>query len=274
MMDKQCNIYDPICPEYGVIMYGNGNVTFNGYRHVALFGVHHYKSDPANFNALIELLNDIDYLTIQTDYGDIPRTNDYTYTAVFEDGAKRHSAVQSGSYNQVLTEVEHQIEERAGITPLIDGNARNKESLVMSLERLGGALGGPVYFLTIYGNGTVMYHGETFVAVNGTHIRQISIEDVQKIRDAFYNSGFFYMNDVYDCDQNSSRDCVTDAPSSLTSITERGETKSVYVYHGYLREPERLFWLESTIEDLAGTRLWTDCPEGQWPRYESGCTSR
>ena len=144
--------------------------------------------------------------------------------------------------------------------------------MVVSLERLGGALGGPHYFITVYGNGTVIYYGGSYVAVNGTHKTQISSDKVQELKKAFYDVNYFDMEDVYDCDYQHTN-CFTDGQHSRTSITVNGETKAIYLYHGYLGAPEEIFQLEEEIENIASTRIWTDCPEAQWPLYHGGCTS-
>jgi hypothetical protein len=104
----------------------------------------------------------------------------------------------------------------------------------------------PVYSVTIYGDGTVEYLGERFVAVEGEQTAQISEEQVRELVQAFYDADFFNMQDRYE-------DNVTDLPSTTTTITLNGETKSVYNYFG---APEELEALEDKIDEISGAAEW------------------
>lgn len=272
-MSRDCDIRNPVCPAYTMELFSNGNVILVPYRHLGIYGTQFLNIETTDFREIVDKLNEIDYLSLQSQH-DTQTDGTSVYTSVHDDGSLKHSYYYSGAPAEGMEQIVRFVEDKTGITSLIERGAKDREGLVMSLERLGGALGGPLYFVTIYGNGTVVYHGEAFVAVNGTRISQISVEDSQKMRDMFYDSEYFAMKDVYDCDYSTFRDCYTDGLHSLTSISEGGKTKSVYLYHGYLRSPEGLFELERAFEDLAGTRTWSDCPVGQWPSYESGCTSK
>lgn len=120
------------------------------------------------------------------------------------------------------------------------------EDIMISLERTPCFGFCPDYTVTVFGNGTVVYEGRNFVAVEGMQRGQISQEDVRELVDEFYDARFFNMRDRYE-------QSVTDLPSQTTSITIDGKTKSVYRY-GF--EPERLAMLEDKIDEIAQTEKW------------------
>src|SRR5690349_3473487 len=56
----------------------------------------------------------------------------------------------------------------------------------------------PVYTLTIYEDGTVVYEGENHVEVMGTQTFEIDPATVDQIVDAFADAGYFEWDDTYD----------------------------------------------------------------------------
>ena len=126
------------------------------------------------------------------------------------------------------------------------GFSGDLEDVTISLERTSCFGFCPDYAVTVFGNGTVVYEGRNFVAVEGIQRGQISQGDVRELVDEFYDARFFNMHDRYE-------QSVTDLPSQTTSITIDGKTKSVYRY-GF--EPERLAMLEDKIDEIAQTEKW------------------
>lgn len=126
------------------------------------------------------------------------------------------------------------------------GFSGDLEDVTISLERTPCFGFCPDYTVTVFGNGTVVYEGRNFVAVEGEQRGQIPQEDVRELVDEFYDARFFNMRDRYE-------QSVTDLPSQTTSITIDGKTKSVYRY-GF--EPERLTMLEDKIDEIAQTEKW------------------
>ncbi|WP_415282862.1 DUF6438 domain-containing protein [Candidatus Nitrososphaera sp. FF02] len=104
----------------------------------------------------------------------------------------------------------------------------------------------PDYTVTVFGDGTVVYEGRNYVAVEGEQRGQISKEDVRELVNEFYQVGFFNFDDAY-------TDSVTDLPSQTTSITIDGETKSVFRYGS---KPPKLIILEDKIDEIAQTEKW------------------
>ncbi|MEM2140931.1 DUF6438 domain-containing protein [Nitrososphaera sp.] len=132
------------------------------------------------------------------------------------------------------------------IMPFPYGDRGQYEDVTITLERTVCFGFCPDYIVTVHGNGTVVYEGRAFVAVEGTQTAQIPEQDVQELVSEFYRAGFFSLADRYE-------QAVTDLPSQTTSITIDGMTKSVYRYGS---EPQRLAMLEDRIDEIAGTEKW------------------
>lgn len=132
------------------------------------------------------------------------------------------------------------------MVPFSPGFSGDLEGVAISLERTPCFGFCPDYAVTVFGNGTVVYEGRNFVAVEGVQRDQIPQEDVRELVDEFYSVGFFNLRDRYE-------QSVTDLPSQTTSITIDGETKTVYRY-GF--EPQKLAMLEDRIDEVAQTGKW------------------
>jgi len=132
------------------------------------------------------------------------------------------------------------------ITPFPYSDRGQYEDVTIILERAVCFGACPDYTVTIHGNGTVVYEGRNFVAVQGKQTAHIAEEKVQELVDEFYRAGFFSLRERYE-------EQVTDLPSQTTSITIDGKTKTVYRY-GF--EPLRLAELEDRIDEIAGTEKW------------------
>lgn len=132
------------------------------------------------------------------------------------------------------------------VFPIPSGFGGDLDDVVITLERTPCFGFCPSYFVTVHGNGTVVYEGGDFVEVKGAQRSEIPQEGVQELVDEFYEIGFFSLRDRYEAQ-------VTDLPSQTTSITVDGTTKTVYRY-GF--EPERLAMLEDKIDEIAGTEKW------------------
>ncbi len=124
-------------------------------------------------------------------------------------------------------------------------------SLVITLERTVCFGACPVYELTIYGNGTVVYEGRQFVRVVGTRTTIISEEKVRQLVSEFDRIDYFALSDSYEDYM------VTDLPFAITSITIDERTKTVRHYHGDLSAPEELTELENRIDEIVDSKRWT-----------------
>ena len=80
----------------------------------------------------------------------------------------------------------------------IPSGFRDSTSTIITLERTACFGTCPAYHVTLYGNGTVVYEGESFVAVNGAQKSQVDPQAVKGLVDEFYNVGFFSLRDRYE----------------------------------------------------------------------------
>ena len=121
---------------------------------------------------------------------------------------------------------------------------------VITLER-GPCFGAcPVYRLTVYGDGRVIYEGIRFVSVEGTRTATISEDKVRQLVGKFYAIDYFSLNDEY------THVNATDMPSATTSITIGGKIKTIIHYHGDFSAPDELTALEDKIDEIVSTDQW------------------
>ena len=120
------------------------------------------------------------------------------------------------------------------------------KDVIISLERNACYGVCPVYKLTIFGNGKVVYKGIRFVNATGTKTYQISRDKIKELVGKFYEIDYFALKDKYDGP-------VTDAPATITSITIDGKTKRVVNYYG---APKKLIELEDKIDEMADSEKW------------------
>lgn len=134
-----------------------------------------------------------------------------------------------------------------GKSPLTKQPTSNK-NLVITLER-GTCFGTcPVYKLTVFGNGTVVYEGGYYVKVVGRQTSSISPAEIQSLVDDFNESGFISLNDVYGNPGG-------DAPTVTTSIRTDGAFKEVTDYWSS-NVPQKLHDLEDNIDVITHSELW------------------
>ncbi|MBI4854667.1 MAG: hypothetical protein HY819_22945 [Acidobacteria bacterium] len=123
------------------------------------------------------------------------------------------------------------------------------KSLIISLERSGCLGPCPVYKLTIYGSGKVVYRGEKFVKVVGERTTNIEREKIEKLIADFEKSSYFNLEDKYEGGP-------TDATSVVTSITLGNRKKTINNYHASPSSPAILRDLENKIDAIANSGQW------------------
>jgi hypothetical protein len=106
----------------------------------------------------------------------------------------------------------------------------------------------PTYNMKIYSDGFVEFNGTRDVDMIGLYTTTITQEQMDAILQQANNITFFTYEDVYDDGM------ITDLPSTTTTVSADGKTKSVMRRHGY---PKRLLLLEQLIEDLIKSERWT-----------------
>ncbi len=123
--------------------------------------------------------------------------------------------------------------------------------VALTLERTVCFGGCPVYTVTIHEDGTVIYHGERFVDVEGEQIGQIDPATVERMVEVFADAGYFAWDEAY------TDRYVTDVPSVITSVTRNGETHRIERYTGDGSAPLLLPYLERWLDLMANTGQWT-----------------
>jgi len=126
------------------------------------------------------------------------------------------------------------------------------KEVVITLERTACHGTCPVYALTIYGSGTVIYEGKEFDKTTGEKERNISEEQIRQLVSEFDKIGYFSLSDSYE------ERTITDAPSTITSITIDEKTKSIKHYHGDFSAPELLTELENRIDEITNSAQWIE----------------
>jgi hypothetical protein len=126
----------------------------------------------------------------------------------------------------------------------------NLQDVVITLERTACFGICPVYKLTVYGNGEVVYEGERFVKIEGRRTDSISEEKIRQLVSEFLKIDYFSLKDRYE------ERMATDLPSAITSITMEGKTKTTRHYHGDYSAPEELTELEDRIDEIVNSQQW------------------
>ena len=127
---------------------------------------------------------------------------------------------------------------------------KSLDDIIITLERTICCGRCPVYKLTIFGDGSVVYNGLEFVAVTGRHAANISKDTVKQLIAAFKNSEFFSLNNDY------VEFMGTEDPFAITSLTINGKKKRVRHYHGDYSAPRQLKILEDEIDKLVCSDRW------------------
>jgi signal transduction histidine kinase len=129
---------------------------------------------------------------------------------------------------------------------------QNASTVLITLERTPCFGSCPSYKLTIRGDGSVVYQGQSNVAVEGRHEAAISQEKVQELLAEFERVDYYSFKNEYH-DPFAS---ITDFPTTITSLTLDGRRKTVRHYHGDMSAPGELTALEFKIDEITNSEQW------------------
>ena len=122
--------------------------------------------------------------------------------------------------------------------------------VVITLERSQCYGSCPAYKLSIYGDGRVVYQGQSHVRVKGMQTAQISADRVRELVQAFDAAGFYSMDAEY-------HPPTTDRPAYTTAIALAGKVTKVVNAGGYPKQaPKALTALENKIDEIAESSRW------------------
>jgi hypothetical protein len=127
----------------------------------------------------------------------------------------------------------------------------NMKNAIITLERTPCFGSCPVYKLTVYGTGRVVYEGTKNVNVVGNRESTLSNEQIMALIERFIGIDYFSLNDSYQAFM------VSDMPSAITSMQMDGKMKTVQHYHGDKTAPEVLTELEDFIDQTVNSAQWT-----------------
>jgi hypothetical protein len=123
----------------------------------------------------------------------------------------------------------------------------------------------PSYSVTIHGDGSVVYAGNRFVSISGTHDARISPADFRTLLERFRAANFLGLKESY-------QSAVTDQPTYYLSLSLSGKTKTVWDYAGSrVGMPAIVTELEGAVDLAADSARWvSSSPETVAAMREAG----
>ena len=108
----------------------------------------------------------------------------------------------------------------------------------------------PVYSVSLFGNGTIVWMGEMFVDVIGNRTEFIDPAMVADLYDQIIYGGFQDFADLY------THLNITDMPSATLTARNGTDMKQVFHYHGDYTAPENLTYMENAVDNVGNTSRW------------------
>jgi len=246
------------CPVYTVTIYTDGTVEYNGTQFVDVKGVQTTTIDPATVDQLIAGFAAAGYFDWKDSYTDMHVTDQPTITtSVTRDGVTKTISRYAGDTSApiALAYLENWIDLAVQTSQWTGANVKptyvmNMASPVITLERTACFGTCPVYGLSIYADGTVVYVGLNHVAVTGVQTTMIDPSIVQSLVDQMKASGYFDWNDEY------TKMLITDQPTVITSITSDDGSKQITRYDGDPGAPVGLVRFEDRIDQAVNVDQW------------------
>ena len=133
----------------------------------------------------------------------------------------------------------------------------SQKSPVITLEREACYGMCPVYKVSIFADGRVVFEGKEHSKTKGIARGRITPAALKELIAAFNRVHYFDLKDEYRNEKNCPQ-ARTDAPSAITSFSSNGRTKRIDHYLGCqgLQELSDLTDLEGKIDDVVNSRRW------------------
>ena len=109
---------------------------------------------------------------------------------------------------------------------------RIRSRKVITLERTICFGSCPIYKLTIFSDGRVLYEGERYVRKKGRAWGRISRKALNELIVGFTNIYYFNLDNEYVPGSRGCPQVATDLPSAITSLAYNDRTKTIRHYHG------------------------------------------
>jgi len=122
----------------------------------------------------------------------------------------------------------------------------------------------PVYDVEVYGDGRVLYSGESFVAVTGSREGKIPPSSVDFIRRSLEQIDFLNLRDSYAHERDGCKVVAQEYPTAEITFRRFPIVKHIVYYYGCMGSPnaDHVAWIARTIDDVAGSSVWVG-----WPQY-------
>lgn len=129
---------------------------------------------------------------------------------------------------------------------------------VITLERTSCFGSCPVYKLTIFNDGKVLFDGKEFVKRPGMDTSQITKSQLEELIRQFEKIDYFKLDENYTDDPKNCPQQSTDNPSAITSLNWQGKRKIIRHYYGCSgsKVAEQLTDLEDKIDEVVNTNQW------------------
>ncbi len=151
------------------------------------------------------------------------------------------------------------VEQPSGSLPRLLRSQRELRRAVITLERSACFGFCPMYKLTIYGNGKVVYEGIEYVKVKGKRTGRISPAAFRRLMNEFQRAQYFDLADSYSGGP-------TDAAYVITSLKIGDKTKTVNHYLASPDAPSKLTELEKKIDGAVKVQRWIGTDAERIPR--------
>jgi hypothetical protein len=159
--------------------------------------------------------------------------------------ACKSKKVQSEAVEKTETNAEVIEKETTGY--MNQAEEKLSDTLVARLQRTPCFGRCPIYTVSFYEDGYVLYEGEKWVDREGIYYSHASNKQLNEIREKAKGINFFEMKAQYD------NEYVTDLPSTITTIKRKDGFKVVANrYEG----PEQLLDLEKLIDEIIDSLEW------------------
>ena len=129
---------------------------------------------------------------------------------------------------------------------------------VITLERTACYGSCPVYKITIYDDGKVLYEGTEYVKQKGKAEGRIEKSELDALLHEFEKINYLSLDENYTDDPKNCPQQWTDNPSAITSLNWKGKSKTIRHYYGCRGSSvaEQLTALETRIDAVAKTERW------------------
>ncbi|MCC5636771.1 DUF6174 domain-containing protein [Nostoc sp. CHAB 5844] len=151
-----------------------------------------------------------------------------------------------------------QLTAQAQTQQILNQNTKKLRHGIITLQRTACFGACPIYKITIFPNGRVVYEGERFVKVVGKRTARISPQAVRRLVAEFEKVNYFSLANNY-------QGGPTDLPSAITSLTVGKQQKTINHYLGSPNAPQALTALENKIDAVVNFQRWVGSKNEQTP---------